>query len=308
MLSSVFCFLYSLIMLKLVMIMNPHSGLQQGQQILDDVLPVFANAGSMLDIRKTTHAGHGDEMAEFMNLEDVSGICAIGGDGTFHEVLNGMMRRKDGKRLPLGLIPGGIGNSLMHDLQTTNPLKAAERIAGFAPQPMDLMKVECPDMTCYAFNIAAFGIMVSANIKAEKLRVFGHRRYDIAALWEIIFHRHHKAILTIDNGKAEEDDYAFITGMNTVHVGLGMKIAPRAEINDGKLDLLVVRRARRHQLIDMLRKVYSGEHVSAPQLEYRQVTSFSITTSKPAPLNIDGEIKGTTPVTVTLEHQAVQLL
>lgn len=308
MLFSVFCFLYSLLMPKLIMIMNPHSGLRQGPQILDDVLPIFANAGINLDIQKTTHAGHGDEMAELMSLQDVDGICAIGGDGTLHEVLNGMMRRKDGKRLPLGLIPGGIGNSLMHDLQTTDPLKAAERIAGFAPQPMDLMKVECPDMICYAFNIAAFGMMVSANIKAEELRVFGRKRYDVAALWEIIFHRHHKAILTVDNGKAEEDDYAFITGMNTIHMGLGMKVAPRAEIDDDKLDLLLVRRARRHQLIGMLKKVYTGEHVRAPQLEYRQVTSFSITTLRPAPLNIDGEIKGTTPVTVTLEHQAVQLL
>ena len=91
-------------------------------------------------------------------------------------------------------------------------------------------------------------------------------------------------------------------------IKLDIQKTTRAEVNDGKLDLLVVRRARRHQLIGMLRKVYSGEHVSAPQLEYRQVSSFSITTLRPAPLNIDGEIKGTTPVTVTLEHQAVQLL
>lgn len=293
---------------KFIMIINPHSGLRQGRQILDDVLPVFANAGIKLDVLKTTHDGHGCETPEFMNLEDVDGICVIGGDGTFHEVLNGIMRRKDGKRLPLGLIPGGTGNSLMHDLQTTDPLKAAERIAGFDPRPLDLMKVECPDMTCYAFNMVAFGIMAGVNVKAEKLRMFGRRRYDVAALWEIIFHRHHKAVLTIDDGKPEEDGYAFITGMNTVHMGLGMKVAPRAKINDGKLDLLLVRRARRRQLIGMFKKVYSGEHVRAPQLEYRQVTSFGITTSEPAPLNIDGEIKGTTPVTVTLEAQAVQLL
>ncbi|MDP6524369.1 MAG: diacylglycerol kinase family lipid kinase [Kiritimatiellia bacterium] len=293
---------------RLAMIVNPHSGLQQGPQILDVVMPFLANAGLTLDVRETSHPEHAGEMAELMNVEGLDGICAIGGDGTFHEVLNGVMRRKDGKRLPLGLIPGGLGNSLMHDLQTIDPLKAAKRITRLDPQPMDLMKVECPDMTCYAFNLAAFGLMVGANIKAERLRVFGRRRYDVAALWEIIFNRHHKAMLTVDNGKPEEDDYAFITGMNTVHMGLGMKIAPRAKIDDGKLDLILVRRVRRHQLIGMLSKVYSGEHVSSPQLEYRQVTSFKITTSAPAPLNIDGEIKGTTTLTVTIEPQAVQLL
>ncbi len=295
-------------MRRLVMIMNPHSGLRQGQRILDDVTPVLTSAGIKLDIQKTTHAGHGAEIAESIGVEEVDGICIIGGDGTFHEVLNGMMRRKDGKRPPLGLIPGGTGNSLMHDLQTTDPLTAAARIARFDPQPLDLMKVECPDMTCYSFNMTAFGVLVSANIKAEKLRLFGRKRYDIAALWEIVFHRHCRATLTIDNEKPEEDDYAFITGMNTIHMGFGMRIAPRAELSDGKLDLLLVRRAGRRQLVGMLNKVYSGEHVNAPQLEYRQVSSFSIATSEQVPLNIDGETRGTTPVKVTLAAQAAQLL
>ena len=49
-----------------------------------------------------------------------------------------------------------------------------------------------------------------ANIKAKKLRVFGRKRYDVAALWEIIFLRHRKAILSVDNGKAEEDVYAAV--------------------------------------------------------------------------------------------------
>jgi len=71
--------------------------------------------------------------------------------------------------LPLSLIPESIGNSLMHDLQITDPLKAAERIAGFAPQPMDLMKVEYPDMTCYAFNITTLRsapLNIDGEIKA----------------------------------------------------------------------------------------------------------------------------------------------
>jgi sphingosine kinase len=295
-------------MRRLAIIVNPRSGLRRGAQILDGVRPVFADVGIELEIHTTTHVGHGNEIAAGMDLQGIDGICAVGGDGTFHEVLNGMLRREDSERLPLGLIPAGIGNSLMHDLHTTDPLTAAERIGEFTPRPMDLMRVECPAMACYAFNIAAFGIMVSANLRAEKLRVFGRRRYDIAALWEIILLRHHKAVLTVDKGQPEEADYVFITGMNTVHTGRGMRVAPRAQINDGKLDLLLVRRARRHQLAGMLRKVYRGRHLGAPQLEYRQVASFSISTPKPAPLNLDGEIKGTTPVTVTLEPQAVQLL
>ncbi len=276
--------------------------------MLEDIRPIFADARIDLDTRETTHAGHAMEMARSLDLADVTGICAIGGDGTLHEILNGMMQREDGKRVPLGLVPGGSGNSLMHDLDLTNPMAAAQRIARLDPSPLDLMKVETCGATWYAFNLVAFGIMVTANMKAERLRMFGRRRYEIAGVWDIIFHRHHAAILTVEDEQPREDDYAFIIGMNTMHMGVGMKIAPGAELADGKLDLLLVRKAKRHQLARMLAKVYNGKHINDPVLEYRQVTSFCIEAPNASPLNIDGEVKGTTPVSVTLERHAVELL
>jgi sphingosine kinase len=307
-LSSLILFFYPSAMPKLIAIMNPRSGTGRAPKILEDIRPVFASAGIKLDTRATTHAGHAAEIAQSAELTDIDGICVIGGDGTMHEALNGMMNRADGGRVPLGLIPGGCGNSLMHDLNLTDPVRAAERIVQLKPRPLDLMNIRMPESTCYSFNLAAFGIMVTANMKAERLRMFGHRRYDIAGVWDIMFHRHHEAVLTIDDESPAKDDYAFIIGMNTMYMGVGMKIAPSARLDDGKVDLLLVRHAKRHQLIRMLTRVYKGNHVGDPALEYHKVTSFSIETPTPQPLNIDGEMKGSTPVRITTEPHAAELL
>ena len=74
-----------------------------------------------------------------------------------------MLRREDGATVPMGLIPSGTGNSLAHDLGTTDPLDAARRIVRFEPQPLDLMEVKSPAFKGFAFNLAAFGVMASAG-------------------------------------------------------------------------------------------------------------------------------------------------
>lgn len=242
------------------------------------------------------------------DLSGLDGICAIGGDGTFHYVLNAMLNREDGQVLPLGLIPSGTGNSLAHDLDTTDPLVAARRVARFQPQPLDLMEVRSDGFRGYAFNLAAFGIMVGANQKAERWRWLKGKRYDAAALWEIAFHRHYAATLTIDEGDPMPGDYCLIAGLNTVHTGLGMRAAPHAELADGKLDLVIIRQVRRHHLVGMLKNIYRGTHIDDPRCEYLQATSFRIEAQRPSPLNVDGETRGSTPVTVRLLPAKVQLL
>ena len=296
-------------MKRIAVIVNPRSGRGRGAAILERVRPILNEAAIEVVAWPLDSPGaKGGPDPATADLSGLDALCAIGGDGTFHHVLNAMLTREDGQLLPLGLIPGGTGNALAHDLHRTDPLEAARRLARFRPQPLDLMKVECPGFHGYAFNLAAFGIMVSANRKAERWRVLKGKRYDAAALWEILFHRHYPATLTIDDGDPVTDDYSLIAGLNTMHTGLGMRAAPHAELADGRLDLIVIRRARRRHLIGMLKNIYRGTHVDDPRCEYLQAASFTIAADPPSPLNIDGETRGATPVSVTLQPGRVQLL
>lgn len=88
----------------------------------------------------------------------------------------------------------------------------------------------------------------------------------------------------------------FIIACNTKYAGSGMKVAPRAEIADGKIDVVALRNGSRKQMLSLLAKVFDGSHLSVEGLQYRQVRSFAIVSDGRETLDIDGEIKGAAPV------------
>lgn len=287
---------------------NPVSGVLDAASVRDAALPVFRDAGYETTLYQPESAAAAAAMVAGLPALDGHALCVIGGDGTLNLAINAMMSRPESERLPVGVLPAGTGNALMTDRALLDPLAAARQIVSNSSMALDLMEVTCDGVTRYAFNLVAFGLMVSANARAEKLRMFGKRRYDIAAAWDILFHRHYPASLCIDDGDSVESDYTFIAGLNTIHAGAGMKMAPRADLCDGLIDLLVVRGISRRRLLAMLPKIYSGGHTDFPELEYVQTRSFRIESAEPQSLNVDGEIWGQTPLSVSVLPGALKLL
>ncbi|MCH7763942.1 MAG: diacylglycerol kinase family lipid kinase [Candidatus Marinimicrobia bacterium] len=294
-------------MSKYYLIVNPYGGDKKGMAILEKVKPVFESAGAELTILETQYAGHARNMARTEKFEGYDGFCAIGGDGTMHEVINGMMNREDGQQLPLGIIPGGTGNSFMRDLDCLDPVNAAKRIITNRRRPIDISKVNANGETLYAFNIVGWGMPTEIIILAEKLRWLGSQRYNVASLIEIIAFRERLATLVIE-GNRTVGDFGFILGCNTIHTGAGMKMAPLAQLNDGYIDLIVVHKASRWKLLKMFPKVFSGKHIADPIVEYHQVKTFSIIPKEEHLLNIDGELLGNTPIDVEVMPSAIDVL
>jgi diacylglycerol kinase (ATP) len=92
----------------------------------------------------------------------------------------------------------------------------------------------------------------------------------------------------------------FVLGCNTKFTGKAMHVAPRADLADGKIDVVFVRRASRSQMLQLFRGVSDGSFVTLPSVEYRQVRSFRIETELPELLNLDGELKSCSPVSVDM--------
>ena len=294
-------------MSKYYLAVNPHGGLKKGLDILDQVKPVFESVGAELTVLETEYAGHARNMARTVEFDGYDGFCAIGGDGTMHEVVNGMMNREDGHKLPIGLVTGGTGNSFMHDLDCLDPVKAAKRIITNRRRPIDLARVNANGEILYAFNIVGWGMPTDINIIAEKMRWLGGQRYNVASLIEIIAFRERFATLIIE-GNRTVGDFGFILGCNTIHTGKGMKMAPMAQLNDGYIDLIVAHKASRWKLFKMFLKVFSGKHIADPIVEYHQVKSFSIIPKVDNILNIDGEMIGSTPIDVDVIPSAIDVL
>ncbi len=294
-------------MSKLYLIINPHAGRKKSDEILDKITPVFTDAGLELDIRQTRYPGHARILANTINFNEHKGLCAIGGDGTLHEIINGMLTRPDGRKIPLGLIAGGTGNSFMYDLDCLDPQEAARRIINGNCRKLDIARVRANGEIIYGFNLIGWGLPTHISRRAEKLRWLRGQRYNIASLIEIMKNTRRLARIDID-GHTIAGDFGLILACNTVHAGNAMKIAPLARIDDGMIDLLIVRKAGRCKLLSLFAKIFKGGHVGDPIVGYHQVREFSIIPLENHVLNIDGELIGNTPIHVTMLPSEVDVL
>jgi len=104
------------------------------------------------------------------------------------------------------------------------------------------------------------------------------------------------------------DDFTFIIACNSIHVGRGMKMAPKAKLDDGLIDLIVVRAgATRKRLLQVLPKLFDGTHIHEPEVSYYQTSQFSLHPKKNVTLNIDGEIMGSTPINVKMIPRTIEI-
>ena len=293
--------------MKFIITVNPHGGKKLGPRLLNRVKPLFEAKGIELFVVETTFAGHAKELANQLNITEYDGFIGIGGDGTLHEIINGMLSRHDGRKIPIGIIPGGSGNSYMHDLQLIDPLKAAKAIINGKTRALDTAKVEVNHIIKYSNNMIGWGLVTDVGNQAEHFRWLGTNRYTILSVVEVLRHKSRPATLIMDDKKIE-DEFTFIIACNSIHVGKGMKMAPKARLDDGLIDLIVIRSGvSRTRLLQVLPKLFDGSHINEPELEYYQTSQFSLIPETDEILNIDGEIMGSTPIKVEMISNAFDM-
>ena len=294
-------------MKKYYLLVNPKGGHKKGLEIYERVKHVFSSSDTNIEVLHTEYAGHAFDFANTLDFVGYDGLCAIGGDGTMYEIINGMLKREDKQKIPIGLITGGTGNSFMYDVDCLDPVDAAKRIVQHNLRPLDIAKVNANGDLFYSFNIIGWGLATDAGKLAEKLRWLGGIRYDVASIIEVLKGKDRIATLKLDKEVIKEN-FIFIIGCNTIHTGKAMKMAPLAQLNDGKIDLIIVRKTSRINLLKLFPKLFSGDHIKSPLVEYRQVENFSISLEETNDLTIDGEIIGTTPLDVQMIPKMINVL
>lgn len=206
------------------------------ENYIDTVKMVFDVAGKQLAVHMTEHAGHAREIAgEVTRNGAFAHIIAMGGDGTLHEILNGI---EDTENCTLGLIPLGSGNDFAEAAGIPLDVKsAAENIAFRAPTCIDYIETEGG---LRSINAIGTGIDVDVLQRAYSGKKTGKKKYFSAFLKSL---RHYKAtsyLVSWDGG--EQRIYTGIIAClgNGRQIGGGIKLFPEAEIDDGYMDLLVV--------------------------------------------------------------------
>ncbi|MCM2372763.1 diacylglycerol/lipid kinase family protein [Aporhodopirellula aestuarii] len=289
------------------LIVNPHGGRKKGLHLLSEIQPIFDTAGIKLEVIVTEFAGHAREIAKQKDLVGYDGMIVIGGDGTMHEILNGLFTREDQQTIPIGLIPGGSGNSLIVDLELTDPVDAAKAIVDEHIRKFDVVEITTNGRTVYSFNIIGWGLVTDVGIRAEKWRWLGPARYTIVSLLKVLRGTQARSAQLILDGKEIADEFTFVMVCNTRYTG-AMKIAPQAKLDDGLLDVIVLRHgASRLKLLSLFNRIYDGTHVEDPVVEYYTASQISLTSNQADPLNIDGELTGTTPFDIEVRPRAIEM-
>ena len=293
--------------MNIYFLINPISGKQQSRKIFQSIKNDLKIKKINFDYSETEYSGHAIKIAKELDLNKYTGLIIIGGDGTFHEVVSGFMSRPDNKKIPIGLIPGGSGNSFLYSEEDNIPNSIFNKILRFQKRKIDVLKVKTPDELLYSINLVGWGLVTDIGKSAERYRWLGTSRYTLVSLIEIIKNKNRTATLIIDN-KEYKKTFTFIIACNTKYVGKGMYMAPNAVIDDGLLDLIIVKGGlSRRLLFKTLPKLFKGTHINDPNIEYKQVSKFSLLTKNKDLLNIDGELKGTTSIEVEVLNNAVEV-
>ena len=199
--------------MKFMLIVNPFSGKKQGLKILEKIQPLFMSSGIEIDKIITCYSGHAENIAREFDITKYNGLLIVGGDGTFHEVINGLLNRIDQEKIPIGIIPAGSGNSFMQDLDLVDPVKAVQLIISNETRLIDVMRLQMGNEIRYGINLIGWGMVTDVGLTAENIRWIGPIRYTLAALFQILFKKSRKAILQIQN-KVIDTKFMFNIGCN----------------------------------------------------------------------------------------------
>jgi diacylglycerol kinase (ATP) len=250
-----------------------------------------------------------EEMEEVAREAAASGIdrvIAAGGDGTVHRVLNGIV----GSEAALGIIPCGSGNDLSVNLGIPHDVRAAAQLAFTgAARDIDLCRIECAGATRYFGCIASFGLDSHANRIANLHK--GPFRGTALYVWSML-----RALMefspvdvrvTHDAGEYR-GEILLLVAANASSYGGGMRIAPAANLADGLLDVVAVRRMTRLKLLWCFPEVFSGRHISRQEVTCLRAAAVSIDARRPLQIFADGEYIGDTPARVSVLPRALRVI
>jgi lipid kinase YegS len=278
-----------------------------GKAAADDALKAAVDwqrrAGHRIDVRVTWEKGDARRFASEADKVDL--LIAAGGDGTLNEVLHGLMDFSEAVRPKLGIVPLGTANDFAIGCGIPrDPDKALALCVKGEAVPVDVGKAN----NHWFVNAATSGFAaeITATTSPELKRLFGPAAYTVmGAILAINFH-HYKGKLILPSREISDSGPVAIVG-NGRQAGGGLEVAPRARIDDGLLDVLVVRQISPTALLAAARELQQlpsdGEYIF-----YWQTPWLEVHPEEAIPVNLDGEPLSFSTVRYEAVPKAIQLI
>lgn len=294
------------ILKKMLFVMNPYAGQRKANRYLADILTIFNRADYDVTVYMT--AGPGDGAAKVQAMAaDVDVVVCCGGDGTFNEMVSGVLR--SGVDVPLGYIPAGSTNDFAASMKLpTNALEAARAIVEGTPERYDIGRFG----DRYFAYVASFGAFTRASYATPQniKNALGHTAYLLEGISELSQIRKEHVRMELEDGNVVEDDFIFGAISNSTSVGGILTLDPRqVDMGDGLFELLLVRAPRDLIEISECIRALRTQKYNCRMITFLPAKSVKITASEDMNWTLDGEWEaGHDWVMAENLHHAIRLI
>jgi diacylglycerol kinase (ATP) len=296
-------------------VMNPRAGGGRMNAEWPGLARAIKERLGAFQLAATTRGGEAPALAQGLAESGVDLVIAIGGDGTIGEVADGLLRAS--RRPQLGIVPIGTGVDFPRNLRLgPTPLDAVEVIASGRTRIIDAGRITyvaddgSPGIKHF-INEASAGLSgptVRAVNAAKARGRSGRFTFLYHTLAQLIGYRWDTVRVTLDGTETIESRIAVVAMCNGRYFGSALMVAPEAELDDGLLDVVIVKAASKLALVRVLNAAYAGEHRKSPLCVFRRAKSIEIEpVGRAALIDIDGESPGRLPVRVDVLPGALTL-
>ncbi len=294
-------------MLHAHVILNPAAGRGAARRAESVVVRAFRAQGWAVDVARTEGPGHGQELAAQAVRQGARHVVAVGGDGTVHEVANGLLR--SAADAALGVVPVGSGNDFakLVGVYGHDPVRAVARLVTAGSRRFDAGRV----LGEWFVNSVGFGFGPAVVQRRNRMP---HLRGFLSYLVPIVqtFFRFEPPVFDVAAPGFRERGYMMMIEVcNGTTAGGSYRFAPDADPADGKMDVCLIRRVSLPRFLLALPRVMRGTHVTMREVALIKTAKLVVRSpEQPLVVHVDGELRepGVNECTVELERGRLNVL
>ena len=286
---------------EIALLTNPTAGKGAGSRTAAIALPRLREAGFTVHELEGSDGDQALALARQAVADGVESLVVVGGDGLVHMAAQAVA----GTQVNLGIIPAGTGNDVARylDIPRKDPQAAADVVVGSHVRTIDLAR----SGASYFVTVLAAGFDAKVNERANHMAwPKGQMRYNLATLAELRVFEPIPYTLELD-GEVRRLEAMLVAVGNGPSFGGGLRITHGAEIDDGLLDVVIIKPMSKLELARTYPKLYSGRHVTHPQYEHHRVRTVTLA-APDVVCYADGERFGALPLTVEVAPRALRVL
>lgn len=292
-------------MKKMLFILNPIAGMRKANKVLTDILGVFNRSGWTVETYVTAQQGDGKAQV-LARGKDANAVVCCGGDGTFNEVLSGVLEAE--LDVSIGYIPSGSTNDFATTLGLpTDPMEAAKRVVDGQAQSLDVGEFNGR----YFSYVASFGAFTKASYSTPQSikNALGHTAYLLEGIQELSQIRKVRVKMELD-GETVEDDFLFGAVCNSTSVAGILTLSPdRVDLQDGKFEVLLVRAPKDLSEIAECIQAVQKQTYDCRMLTFRSASEIRVFADPDMTWTLDGERQeGAEQIRIRNLHMAAKVI